>query len=347
MDSLKNGKEGRSKVSLNKVTAFDVARQIGVSQSTVSRSFSNDTTVAPETREKVLKAARELGYTPNAIARSLVMQHTNIVGILVSHTSSPFQPYVMEKLIQGLQRIGRQALVFTPGPDQEFDDVLPAVLQYQVDALIVTAATLSSERLGEFERKGTPVILFNRYTPGEATTAICCDNIEGGRLVANLLLDAGHKRLADIAGNENSSTNRDRLKGFTDRLWERGGVRPLVEQAQYTYEEGYAATGRLLARDDPPDAIFCAGDIIAMGAVDQARDAGVSVPEELSIIGFDDIPMASWTAYSLTTIREPVEQMIELTMRLLLERLETPDLEPVIRLLPGTLIPRRSARLPD
>ncbi len=330
----------------SRVTSVDVARLVGVSQSTVSRTFSNDTTVAPETRRKVMKAARDLGYTPNAIARSLAMQQTNIVGILVAPSSSPFQPYVMEKLIQGLQRIGRQALVFTPGPDQEFDDILPAVLQYQVDALIVTAATLSSDRLGEFERKGTPVILFNRYTPGEATSAVCCDNIEGGRLVANLLLDAGHKRLAYIAGNQNSSTNRDRMKGFTDRLWERGAVKPLVEQAQYTYEDSYAAAKRLLERDDRPDGIFCAGDIIAMGAVDLARDTGINVPQELSIIGFDDIPMASWSAYSLTTIREPVDEMIDLTMRLLVERLEKPDTEPVIKLLPGTLIRRHSARLP-
>lgn len=334
-------------MNLARVTSLDVARQVGVSQSTVSRTFSNDTTVAPQTRQKVIKAARELGYTPNAIARSLSMQQTRIVGILVSHSSSPFQPYAMEKLIQGLQSIGRQALVFTPGPDQEFDDILPAVLQYQVDALIVTAATLSSEVLGEFERKGTPVILFNRYTPGEATSAVCCDNIEGGRLVANLLLDAGHRRLAYIAGNKNSSTNRDRMKGFTDRLWERGAVTPLVEQAQYTYEDGYRAAQRLLEQPTPPDAIFCAGDIIAMGAVDLARDISINVPQELSIIGFDDIPMASWSAYSLTTIREPIDEMIELAMRVLLERLENQDTAPVIKLLPGTLIRRRSARLPE
>ncbi len=333
-------------MSSSKVTSVDVARLVGVSQSTVSRSFSNDTTVAPETRQRVMEAARELGYTPNAIARSLVMQQTNIVGILVSHISSPFQPYVLEKLVQELQHIGRQALVFSSGPNQEFDDVLPTVLQYQVDALIVTAATLSSERLSEFERKGTPVILFNRYTPGELASVICCDNIEGGRLVANLLLDAGHSRLAYIAGNQNSSTNRDRQKGYTDRLWERGAVNLLVEQAQYTYEEGYAAARRLLERAEPPDAIFCAGDIIALGAVDAARDMAVKVPEELSIIGFDDIPMASWSAYSLTTIRAPVDQMIDLTMSLLVERLEVPDSKPVVKLLPGTLIPRRSARLP-
>lgn len=294
-----------------------------------------------------MKAARELGYTPNAIARSLSMQQSNIVGILVSHISSPFQPYILEKMVQELQRIGRQALVFSAGPNQEFDDMLPVVLQYQVDALIVTAATLSSERLSEFERKGTPVILFNRYTPGEVASVICCDNVEGGRLVANLLLDAGHKRLAYIAGSQNSSTNRDREKGFTDRLWERGAGKPIVEQANYTYEEGYAAARRLLEREELPDAIFCAGDIIALGAIDRARDMGINVPQELSIVGFDDIPMASWSSYSLTTIRAPVDQMIDLTMQLLVERLETPEMEPVIKLLPGTFIPRGSARLPD
>ena len=329
-----------------RITAVDVARLIGVSQSTVSRSFSNDTTVAAKTRQKVMQAAHELGYTPNAIARSLVMQQTNIVAILISHVSSPFQPYILEKLLQELARIGRQALVFSAGPDQEFDEILSVVLQYQVDALIVTAATLSSERLSEFERKGTPVILFNRYTPGEAASAVCCDNVEGGRLVANLLLDAGHKRLAYIAGNQNSSTNRDRLKGYSEGLLERGAANPILEQAQYSYEEGYAATRRLLERPDPPDAIFCAGDIIALGAIDLARDMGVKVPQELSIIGFDDIPMANWSSYALTTIREPVDQMVDLAMSLLLERLKTPEIEPVIKLLPGTLIRRRTARLP-
>jgi len=293
-----------------------------------------------------MQAAHELGYTPNAIARSLVMQQTNIVAILISHVSSPFQPYILEKLLQELARIGRQALVFSAGPDQEFDEILSVVLQYQVDALIVTAATLSSERLSEFERKGTPVILFNRYTPGEAASAVCCDNVEGGRLVANLLLDAGHKRLAYIAGNQNSSTNRDRLKGYSEGLLERGAANPILEQAQYSYEEGYAATRRLLERPDPPDAIFCAGDIIALGAIDLARDMGVKVPQELSIIGFDDIPMANWSSYALTTIREPVDQMVDLAMSLLLERLKTPEIEPVIKLLPGTLIRRRTARLP-
>lgn len=331
-----------------KVTSVDVARLVGVSQSTVSRSFSNEASVSPETRQKVLEAARRLGYTPNAIARSLITQQTNIVGILTSNITSPFQPYILEKFIQGLQGIGRQALVFSAGPKQEIDDILPVVLEYQVDALIVTAATLSSERLAEFARNGTPVVLFNRHMPGEKVTAVCCDNVEGGRLVANLLLDAGHKRLAYIAGSTNSSTNRDREKGYTDRLGERGVIEVMREQASgYTYEAGYEATKRLLERDEPPDAIFCASDILALGALDLAREQGVSVPEELSIIGFDDIPMASWSAYSLTTICQPVDRMVDMTLRLVLERLENAEVEAVIRLFPGRLVQRRSARLPD
>lgn len=330
----------------NKVTSVDVARLVGVSQSTVSRTFSNDTTVAHKTREKVLEAARQLGYTPNALARSLITQQTNLVGIVISHiSSSPFQPYTLEKFIQGLQRYGLQALVFSAGPNQEIDDILPVVMQYQVDALIVTTATLSSERLNALVRNGTPVILFNRLMPGENLTAVCCDNVEAGRLVANQFAEAGHKRPAYLAGNKNSSTNRDREKGYMDRLWERGFTRVLREQAQYTYEGGFEAARRLLERDDPPDALFCASDIIAIGALDFMREKGIKVPEEVSIVGFDDIPMASWSAYCLTTVRQPVDQMIDMTLELLTERLKESAIEPIIKLFPCSLVARNTARL--
>lgn len=329
-----------------RTTSIDVARLAGVSQSTVSRTFSGDVTVAAETRSKVIAAAQQLEYKPNAIARSLIMQRTNIVGIVMAHLTSPFNPYVLEKFIQKLQALGRQVLVFSAAPDQDIEDVLPQVLQYQVDALIVTAVTLSSQMVKECARSGTPLILFNRYMPGEQVSAVCCDNVEGGRLVANLLLDAGHKRMAYMAGSENSSTNRDREKGFTDRLFERGQTGLLREQGRYSYEAGYAAARTLLARHEPPDAIFCASDIMALGALDAAREQGVRVPHDLSIIGFDDIPMASWSAYGLTTIRQPVNQMIDATLAMLQQRLETPEAEPVMQLLPGTLIARTSARLP-
>jgi DNA-binding LacI/PurR family transcriptional regulator len=329
-----------------RATSVDVARLAGVSQSTVSRTFSLDTRIAPETRAKVLAAAEQLGYAPNAIARSLSTNRTNIIGIVMANITNPFYPYVLEQFIAQLQQTGRQALLFTPGPNQDVDDVLPLALQYRVDGLIITSATVSSEMADEFSRQGTPVVLFNRYVLGANVSAVCCDNAEGGRFVANLLLDAGHKRLGYIAGSGDTSTNIDRERGFTDRLHERGVSHVLRAQGTYSYESGYESALQLLRGSTPPDALFCANDITAMGAIDAARfELGLSVPNDLTVIGFDDIPPAAWPVYSLTTIRQPVKRMIAKTLQLLFERIEQPDTPPVLELIPGELIRRSSARL--
>lgn len=329
------------------ITSIDVAQRAGVSQSTVSRVFSSEDRVSEETRARVLAAAHELGYQPNVLARSLATQQSNIIGI-VTHISSPFYPYIIEKLTRRLQEMGRQTLLFSVEPDQEVDDILPLVLQYRVDALIITSASLSSEMANQCERQGIPVVLFNRYVLGARVSAVCCDNVEGGRLVANLLLDAGHRRLALIAGRAPTSTNRDREKGFADRLRERGSANWLREESDHAYQDGREAAIRLLSHTDRPDAIFCISDIVAFGAIDAARyDFGLRVPEDVSIIGFDDLPTAAWPAYSVTTIREPVNRMVDLALKLMLERIEHPDAEPVLELLPGQLVRRSSARLAD
>jgi DNA-binding LacI/PurR family transcriptional regulator len=327
-----------------RATSIDVARLAGVSQSTVSRTFSPDSSIAQETREKVLAAAEQLGYAPNAIARSLITNRTNIVGIVMANITNPFYPYVLEHFIAQLQQMGRQALLFTPAPGQDVDEVLPLALQYRVDGLIITSAPLSSEMAEACARQGTPVVLFNRYVPG--ATAVSCDNVEGGRLVANLLLDAGHKRIAYLAGREDTSTNIDREKGFTDRLRERGFTELTIERGDYSYESGYERAARLMQRPDCPDAIFAANDITAMGALAAAQyELRFNVPEEVSIIGFDDIPAAAWPMYSLTTIRQPIRRMIAKTVDLLFERMENPDAPPVLELIPGELVVRSSARL--
>lgn len=334
----------RANGALRKVTSVDVARLAGVNQSTVSRAFKDDRTISAETRDKVMVAARELGYTPNAIARSLITRRTNIVGMVMSNISSPFQPYVLEKFIHAMQAVGLQTLVFTAGPGQDVDDILPLALQYQVDALVITTAALSSARIEECARVGTPVILFNRYLLGANVSAICGDNLYGAGLAADHLLAAGCRRLAYLAGDINSSTNRDRERGFSVRLRERGAAEPLREQAAYTYEAGYEAAGRLLGRDEPPDGVFCPSDIIALGVIDRARELGFAVPQDLCVVGFDDIPMASWSSYSLTTIRQPVDAMIEETRALLQDFLASPAMEPVVRLFPGILVERGSTR---
>ena len=330
-----------------KTSSNDVARVARVSQSTVSRVFSQSDAVTQKTKDKVLAAARKLGYKPNAIARSLITRRTDIVGIVMADITNPFYPTVLEKLTQRLQSTGRRALLFNVNPDRDVDDTLPLLLQYQVDAIVITSATISSEMTDECVRLGTPVILFNRYVPGVQVSAVSCDNVAGGRLVADLFLDAGHTRLSYISGRKNTSTNLDRENGFSERLRERGHTEWLFEQGEYTYVSGFAAAQRLLRRSDPPDAIFCANDIMAMGALDAARELAIKIPNTLSIIGFDDIPAAAWPAYRLTTIQQPVDQMIDATLEMLEARIKNPDLAPVNLLIPGALIKRCSARIRD
>ena len=326
------------------VTSIDVAKFAGVSQPTVSRAFDPNSPVSPETRARVLTAAKQLGYQPNVIARSLKSRSTNIIGIVLANiTNSLFYPNVLEQLTYQLQERGKQTLLFNLRPDQPVDDILPRVLGYQVDGLIIASTTPSHEIVNKCVSNGTPVVLFNRYMPGSRAHTISCDSETATRHIANVLLDAGHKRLAYIAGIENTETNRQREKGFTEQLQARGYKGLLREQGDYTYESGRTAARRLLQRDEPPDAIFCAADIMALGAMDVARyELGIHIPEALSIIGFDDIPVAGWPAYNLTTIRQPITDMVNTVIELL--DVQNTDTGQLVQL-PGELILRQSARL--
>jgi len=328
-----------------RVTSTEVARLAGVSQSTVSRVFSANNLVADDTTAKVVQVAESLGYKPNAIARSLITRRTNMIGFVMAEITSPFYPYVLEKFTQRLHEIGKSVLLFSTDTNDDVDETLQDVLKYQVDGLIVANAMLSSTMVRKCVRIGTPLLLFNRYVRGAEASAVSCDNVAGGQLVADMLIQAGHQRLAYIAGRHNTSTNVDRERGFTDRLSELGYTNLLREQGHYSYESGYAAAHKLLQRVDRPDGIFCANDIMALGALDAARDLGVMVPDELSIIGFDDIPAASWTAYNLTTVRQPVNTMIDLSIRLLLERIADPAIESMTTFVPGKWVQRGSARI--
>lgn len=328
-----------------RITSLDVARQAGVSQSTVSRVFStNSPNVSAKARAKVLQAAAELGYQPNAIARMMSTNRTNIIGIVMANITSPFYPYVLEKFLQRLQAIERQTLLFTASENQSVDDILPLALSYQVDGLIITSATLSSDMAEQCAQSGTPVILFNRTVQNTTVSAVCADNFAGARLIADVLLDAGHERLAFIAGTPNTSTSQEREKGFFGRLRERGYTKRQYAHGDYTYESGYEAAKELLSHRNPPDAIFCASDIMAIGALDAIREHGLLIPDDVSVIGFDDLPMSSWGAYQLTTVRQDVDIMIDKAIELLLERIDNPQAPAKIERVTGQLIIRRSTR---
>ncbi len=328
------------------MSQVDVARLAGVSQAAVSRTFTPGASVSEETRAKVLAAAERLGYRPNVIARSLIRKSTNMIGLVVMKFTNPFYARMIRDFTRALQDLGYWTLLFNIASSDEVEDALPTALQYQVDGLIITSATLSSRLAEACSRAGTPVVLFNRYAPGQNVNIVRCDGVQGGRLVADALLDAGHRRIAYVAGEEQSSTNRERELGFSRRLAERGHVLALRESGDFSYESGYAAGQRLLGRDDPPDAVFCASDLMAMGVLDVARhDCRIAVPDELSVVGFDDISMACWPAYSLTTIRQPVDEMVELTVQVLEQAIQSGNSEVVTRVLSPSLVVRGSARV--
>lgn len=325
---------------------IDVARLAGVSQAAVSRTFTPGASVSDETREKVLEAAQKLNYRPNAIARSLIRKSTRIIGVVVMRLSKPFYARIIREFTRGLQARGYWTLLFDIADDSEVEKTLPMALQYQVDGVVITSATLSSRLADEFTDTGTPVVLFNRYASTARTHVVRCDNYAGGRMVADAFLDAGHQRVAYIAGEEGSSTNQDRECGFVDRLNERGVQLWQRAAGDYSYEAGYTAALELLQGSERPEAIFCADDMTAIGTMDAARHKlGLRIPDELSVIGFDDIPMAAWAAYSLTTIRQPFNEMVEATIHQLLEAIADPKVKSINIVITPTIVVRDSARV--
>lgn len=325
-----------------RITSYDVADKAGVSQSTVSRVFSGDERLSEATRQKVLAVAQSLGYKPNAIARSLTTQQTQIIGLVASGMENPYFPLVLQAFTRHLHQLGWKALLITAGND-DVDEMLSEILAYQVDGLIIVSAALNKRITQEALQHGIPVLLFSHHAASLEVSSVSCDNFEAGRTVADTFVDAGHRRLAFIGGAD-ISINLDRQKGFVERLAERKVTGCQVVREISTYTQSYEAAMDLFKTPKPPDAIFCSHDVTAFGVLDAARDLRIKVPEQLSVIGFDDIPMAEWAAYSLTTIRQPTGAMIDATTELLLQRIKSSTRDAVAKFLPGTLIKRRSTR---
>ncbi|MCB1481881.1 MAG: LacI family DNA-binding transcriptional regulator [Rhodobiaceae bacterium] len=332
-----------------RVTVKDIAKALDVSVATVSRALSNDPTIADKTRERVLKKADEMGYSPNLFARGLITQRSRIAALFVSNITNPFYPEVVVKLTRRLQALGLHTMLFTSDGTSGVDEALPLLTQYNPDIAIVLAATMSSETVKKCVEGRTPVILFNRYVSGANVSAVCCDNYSGGRLVAETLAGAGHKAPAYISGLDDASTNVDRLRGFRDGCAAVGLPEPAVISGRdFTYEAGYIGMKELFAGKSKPDAVFCGNDIIAIGAMDAARrELGLSIPDDVSVIGFDDIAMASWPSHELTTVRQPMNAMIDEVIIEINRLLSQEDSQPQQRFLPGRLMVRTSMRLKE
>ncbi|MEE4451601.1 LacI family DNA-binding transcriptional regulator [Novosphingobium resinovorum] len=328
------------------VTSLDVAREAGVSQSAVSRAFTPGASIAADKRERIIAAAEKLGYRPNPLARSLMRGRSNIVGVGVGDLANPFFVQTLQLLADALDRAGLRLMLFPAhagsgsGPEPSIHEIL----HYRIDALVLLSVSPTSDLTEQCRRAQVPVIHFNRTTPAHDASSVVGDNESGARAIAAHLLAGDHRRLAFLAGTPDSSTNAEREAGFAQYLAEQGAPPALQECGEYAFEPSMAATRRLLLRKDRPDAIFCANDTMALAAITVARhEFGLDVGREISIAGYDDVPMAGWPGFALTSYSQPALRMVEETLRLILAlRAEPGRHEQVI--CPGALIVRGSTR---
>jgi len=331
------------------VTSVDVARVAGVSQSVVSRAFSLDSSVADATREKIFAVANQLGYRRNLLARSLITRRSNLFALVTGALTSTLHLQIIESLTRIAQQRSYRVLLFATPPGQNLDESLDTVLHYRPDGILAMAGTPSEKMVRDCQRSGVPIVLLGRNSEQTAASSVSCDNVAEATALAELLLEARHRKFAFVASqNPALSFSLDRERGFSAAITAALGDPPVIENGGSSYAGGYAAGQRLLVRRRRPDAIFCAGDTMALGLMDVARrEFGLEIPRDLSVVGFDDVPMAAWASYELTTVRQRVDTMVEIAADILLDGKLHASKRAIARLVPGELIVRKSARLPQ
>ena len=332
--------------STGRATSYDVARLARVSQSAVSRCFKPGASVSRKMRSRVTKAAEELGYRPNAIARSLITRRSNMVAVVISQQTNRFFPEMLVELSRGFSGRGIRVLLFTLEHESDIDGVLEQILQYQVDG-VVEAARLSGAQVDLIEKRGVPFVFYNRTLRDRPVNAVCCDQVEGARWLVSRLVEAGHRTFGIISGPEDSAVSVERTQGALSQLAELGVRAVTVVPGDYSYEAGAAGLKALQRKlGKLPDAVICANDVMALGCIDTARyTLRLKVPADLSIVGFDGVGPARWQSYDLTTVEQPVRRMANAAVAMILERIENPSLPPEKRTFSGVLLEGSSARL--
>ena len=326
---------------MDDVTGHDVARQAGVSQPTVSRALRDDPKIAAKTRQRVAEVAERLGYVPSELGRSLSTQATKRIAV-VADLDNPLWGMLVEQLHDDLSDSGYSMTLLA-----EHGDLARFELQLLggwADGVIITSARLTSTLPDELQRRNIPLVLVNRVTQGLKADAAVADNIEGGRAAAKILVDAGHTRVAALFGPIDTSTGRGREEGFRRGLKEAGLTLPdsSVIHGDFDYRFGQEALPQLLTGRHRASAIFCASDMIAIGALNRAHQLGIEVPADIALVGYDDLDQASWPIFDLTTVRVPFDAMVRSAVQRIMARLsgdESParvETHPVTPVLRGT-----------
>ncbi|MDR6291352.1 MULTISPECIES: LacI family DNA-binding transcriptional regulator [Inquilinus] len=328
---------------VERATAQQVADAAGVSISAVSRTFTKHASVSPRMRARVLAAAEALGYRPNQLARSLMTGRTELVGLVSTHFANPAFMDVFDLFTRELQRRGLRPLIANLSEDGHAAAALDMMLQYNVDAVLIATSAPPEGFAASCARAGLPVVhVFGRAGTDAPVPVVTVDNVAGGRLAAQAMLARGLRRLAFLGGAPSDASSIDRAAGFAQEL-AGAGLQPVaVDYAgDYSHEHGRRAMHALLDAHRP-DAVFCGDDILALGALDACRERSVRVPEEIGVVGFDDMKLAAWPGYSLTTIRQPMAEMVRHAIGEIAARLADPAHELRSRLFEIALVERGS-----
>lgn len=328
-------------------TLKDVAQRAGVSRSAVSRTFTNGASVSARMRRRVEKAAAELGYSPNALASSLTTGRTKLIGLVSNNFHNPIFLEVFDLFTRGLQDADLRPLLVNLSGETDPAQSVRMLRQYSVDGVIVASSTLPPGFAVAFRDAGIPVINpFGRVAGTPQVHVVGIDNIEVGRTAARSLAARGYRRLAFIGGPESATSTQDRLRGFLDALSSRPEITVTQSFAEaYSFEAGRREMLRLIEAG-PAEAYFGGDDVLSIGALSAFRDAGLRVPEDVGIIGVNDMQIAGWQNIDLTTIRQPIPQIVTSSIELMQSMLKDRNRPPETRIFGCEIIERGTLR-PD
>ena len=330
-----------------RITSVEVAEEAGVSQATVARTFAAPHKVSAAAKQKVMEASDRLGYVPNAIARSLKSQTTNIIGAVVPARSEYWQHLVAE-VSQQLAERGSQLLLFTFAKPSEVSSVIQALRQYRVDGVLLASSFIDHEAMIDVTSLGVPAVAFNHPEQIELSASVSIDNEAGAAELAEHLVQSGHRSFAFVGGDPETGSDRLRYRGASAALRRHDIVCPYIGAGSFDYDAGYGTVESLLnhfgGAEGLPDALMIAGDELAFGVIDGLRSLGVSVPDDVSITGFDGLPQSTWAGYDLTTLVQPAEELI----REALTQLSNPQEGPrSLVMVKGFVRAGRSSRRPE
>lgn len=326
-------------------TLKDVADKAGVSRSAVSRAFTEGASVSPEMRRKVMKAAHELGYSPNALASSLTTGRTKLVGLVSNNFRNPFFLEVFDLFTKGLQDAGLRPLLVNLSNETEPQGSLRMMQQYSVDGVILASSTLPVGFARAFRDAGMPIVhAFGRFSGRPQVHVVGIDNVEAGRMAASTLAARGYRKVTFLAGPESATTTQDRLQGFREEM----ALHPEIETdvafgAAYSFVAGRTIMLELI-KAPMAEAYFCGDDVLSIGALSALRENGIRVPEDIGIIGVNDMEMSSWELINLTTIRQPIRPMIRSAVDLMASILYDEDAVPEARLFSCEIVERGTLR---